>query len=79
MNTTAKVPDTNIYWNMLKNISDDMKIELIAKLSNSLLSSKKRRTSFRLVNFMEFGRTVNRLMLMNWQKKCVPVESLKMI
>lgn len=42
MNTTAKVPDTNIYWNMLKNISDDMKIELIAKLSNSLLSSKKK-------------------------------------
>lgn len=42
MNTTAKVPDSNIYWNMLKNISDDMKIELIAKLSNSLLSSKKK-------------------------------------
>lgn len=42
MNTTARVPDSNIYWSMLKNLSDEMKIELIAKLSNSLLSSKKK-------------------------------------
>lgn len=42
MNTTARVPDSNIYWSMLKNLSNEMKIELIAKLSNSLLSSKKK-------------------------------------
>lgn len=42
MNTAAKISDSNIYWSMLKNLSDDVKIELIAKLSNSLLSSKKK-------------------------------------
>lgn len=42
MNTTATISDSTIYWSMLKNLSDDVKIELIAKLSNSLLSSKKK-------------------------------------
>jgi len=32
---------TNGYWNLLKFLSDDIKLELIAKLSNSIVSKTK--------------------------------------
>lgn len=32
---------TNNYWNILKFLSNDIKLQLIAKLSNSLVSSTK--------------------------------------
>jgi hypothetical protein len=31
----------NLYWNMLKDLSSDMKLELIAKLSSSLIATEK--------------------------------------
>ena len=35
-------PDISIYWNMLKNLNEDVKLELISKLSTSLLTKKKK-------------------------------------
>lgn len=35
----------NRYWNMLKNLSSDMKLDLIAKLSASLVASDKKATT----------------------------------
>lgn len=35
-------PDISIYWNMLKNLNEDIKLELISKLSTSLLAKKKK-------------------------------------
>lgn len=32
--------ETNSYWNLLKNLSDNIKLQLIARLSNSLLEKK---------------------------------------
>lgn len=45
MNTTVlssgKRADTNVYWSMLKDLSVDVKLDLIARLSNSLLGKSK--------------------------------------
>lgn len=44
MNTftpTVDSPNVSIYWNMLKNLNEDVKLELISKLSTSLLTSRK--------------------------------------
>lgn len=32
------IPNMDTYWSILKNLSSDMKLELISRLSNSLLS-----------------------------------------
>ena len=45
MNTTAilshsKAVDSDTYWNMLKNLSSEIKLELISKLSASLLKKE---------------------------------------
>ena len=45
MNTTAtlshsKAVDADTYWNMLKNLSSEIKLELISKLSASLLNKE---------------------------------------
>jgi len=45
MNTftpTVDSPNISIYWNMLKNLNEDIKLELISKLSASLLASNKK-------------------------------------
>ncbi len=34
--SSGKPADANTYWNMLKDLSMDVKLDLIAKLSNSL-------------------------------------------
>lgn len=41
MNTTTSISTTNNYWNILKNLSDDIKIDLITLLSSSLKSKKE--------------------------------------
>lgn len=45
MGTTAipsgKTTDVNAYWNLLKDLSMDVKLDLIARLSNSLLHKKE--------------------------------------
>ena len=45
MGTTAlyseKSTSSNMYWNLLKNLSADVKLDLIARLSNSLLNQDK--------------------------------------
>ena len=45
MGTTAlyseKSTGSNMYWNLLKNLSSDVKLDLIARLSNSLLNQDK--------------------------------------
>ena len=35
----------NRYWNILKNLSSDVKLDLIAKLSASLVASEKKSTT----------------------------------
>lgn len=40
MRTTAVLPESNDYWNILKDVSDEVKLDLIARLSNSLLHPK---------------------------------------
>ena len=47
MNTTASISATNNYWNLLKNLSDDIKIDLITLLSSSLKEKEKKSTSAR--------------------------------
>jgi len=45
MNTftpTVDSPNISIYWNMLKNLNEEVKLELISKLSASLLNSKQK-------------------------------------
>ena len=34
--------EANIYWNMLKDLSAEVKLDLISRLSNSLLSKKSK-------------------------------------
>lgn len=36
--SNSKTPISNIYWEMLKDLSSDIKLELIAKLSASLVA-----------------------------------------
>lgn len=40
MRTTAILPESNDYWNIIKDVSDEVKLDLIARLSNSLLRPK---------------------------------------
>lgn len=45
---TIPVPESytsNFYWNMLKNLSSDVKLELISRLSVSLLKKEERSES----------------------------------
>ena len=35
----------NIYWNILKNLNDKVKLDLICKLSASLMSSREKETT----------------------------------
>lgn len=39
---TGKSADADTYWNLLKNLSTDIKLDLIARLSNSLLDQGKK-------------------------------------
>lgn len=39
MEKYAKVSEVDIYWNSIKNLGKDVKLALIAKLSNSLLDT----------------------------------------
>ncbi len=43
--------NTNDYWNVLKDLSNDMKLELIARLSNSLISNKGKTKSLSASRF----------------------------
>lgn len=38
---SEKSTSSNMYWNLLKNLSADVKLDLIARLSNSLLNQDK--------------------------------------
>ncbi|MBQ7414000.1 MAG: hypothetical protein IJV09_01015 [Prevotella sp.] len=42
MNSTTSISTTNNYWNMLKHLSDDVKIDLITLLSSSLKEKTKK-------------------------------------
>lgn len=41
MDDTLNFPNTNSYWNVLKDLSNEAKLELIARLSNSLLRKEE--------------------------------------
>lgn len=43
MRTTAILPESNDYWNIIKDVSDEVKLDLIARLSNSLLRPRVKR------------------------------------
>ena len=45
MGTLIPVSTTNNYWNILKHLSDDVKIDLITLLSNSLRKKTKKTVS----------------------------------
>ncbi len=40
MKTTAIISESNSYWNVLKDLSDEVKLDLISRLSQSLLCTK---------------------------------------
>lgn len=43
MDDTLNFPNANSYWNLLKDLSNEAKLELIARLSNSLLYKEDRK------------------------------------
>ena len=43
MKTIAILPESNDYWNIIKDVSDEVKLDLIARLSNSLLHRKTKK------------------------------------
>jgi hypothetical protein len=45
MATVYNIPSPVPYWNLLKGLSNDVKIALIAKLSDSILTSKVHKES----------------------------------
>lgn len=45
LNTNTHL-NSNIYWSMLKGLSKDIKLELISKLSASLITSKENADKF---------------------------------
>ena len=45
MNTSTSISTTDSYWNMLKHLSDDVKIDLITLLSSSLKKKKEKSVS----------------------------------
>ena len=45
MSTITPVATTNNYWNILKHLSDDVKVELITLLSNSLRKKTRKSVS----------------------------------
>ena len=44
MKITAIIPESDSYWNVLKDLSDEVKLDLISCLSQSLLRSKAEKT-----------------------------------
>ena len=60
MKTTAIIPESNSYWNVLKDLSDEVKLDLISRLSQSLLRSKTEKKQSPLVLFMVYGKTLLR-------------------
>lgn len=40
MDNALNLPNANSYWNVLKDLSNEAKLELIARLSNSLLNKE---------------------------------------
>lgn len=55
MDNILNLPNANSYWNVLKDLSNEAKLELIARLSNSLLN-KEEEKRLRPVAFMEYGK-----------------------
>ena len=43
MKTIAILLESNDYWNIIKDVSDEVKLDLIARLSNSLLHRKTKK------------------------------------
>ncbi|WP_195406386.1 hypothetical protein [Bacteroides congonensis] len=41
MDNALNFPNANSYWNVLKDLSSEAKLELIARLSNSLLNKEE--------------------------------------
>ena len=41
MDNALNLPNANSYWNVLKDLSNEAKLELIARLSNSLLNKEE--------------------------------------
>ena len=63
MKITAIIPESDSYWNVLKDLSDEVKLDLISCLSQSLLRSKaEKKTIFYGVwedsDSIEVGRLV---------------------
>lgn len=57
MKITAIIPESDSYWNVLKDLSDEVKLDLISCLSQSLLRSKAEKKQSPPVFFMAYGKT----------------------
>ncbi|MEO3210164.1 MULTISPECIES: hypothetical protein [Parabacteroides] len=57
MKTTAIIPESDSYWNVLKDLSDEVKLDLISCLSQSLLRSKAEKKTISASFFMAYGKT----------------------
>ena len=57
------IPNMDTYWSILKNLSSDMKLELISRLSKSLLSKDQSidsRSAESIIEDIRNSRTSNR-------------------
>lgn len=56
MKITAIIPESDSYWNVLKDLSDEVKLDLISCLSQSLLRSKAEKKQSPPVFLWRMGR-----------------------
>lgn len=64
----VSVSNTDHYWNLLKDLSNEMKLDLIARLSNSMRQEKSN-SLYQQVDFMVLGVIWMAWMPISWLKK----------
>lgn len=64
----VSVSNADRYWNLLKDLSNEMKLDLIARLSNSM-RQEKRIIPYQQVDFMVLGVIWIAWMPTSWLKK----------
>lgn len=64
----VSVSNADRYWNLLKDLSNEMKLDLIARLSNSMRQEKSN-SLYQQVDFMVLGVIWMAWMPISWLKK----------
>lgn len=76
MDDTLNFPNANSYWNVLKDLSNEAKLELIARLSNSLLHKEEVKTTS-ASDF--YGVWKDSAIMIIWRRKSELLANSKMI